>query len=299
MYTQFFGNYLIAHNYVSQEQLFSAMQRQSTKHTKLGTLAMHAGLMTASEVDAVLIEQTHQDRKFGELAIEMGYLSNDQVIELLKTQTPAFLRLGQVFLDDGILTNTDFENILANYRSENELMDLDMILESQEAINKLFDNFLIASETTLPKDCRMFMELLFNNFIRFVGEDYTPLTIEELREFPVEYCVKQQTLGSVSITSYLSMDQETAIAFASRYVEDTFTEFDEYVQASLEDFLNLHNGLFIVNLSNNESVELTIDTPERIESPILSFEHKAFHIPILYTFGTVHFIMEVTITNED
>ena len=27
-------------------------------------------------------------------------------------------------------------------------------------------------------------------------------------------------------------------------VNEEFTEFDEYVQASLEDFLNLHNGLY-------------------------------------------------------
>lgn len=293
MYTQFFGNYLIANNHITQEQLFSAMQRQADKHMKLGTLAMHAGYMTASEVDTVLVEQTHQDRKFGELAIEMNYLSNDQVIELLKAQTPSFLRLGQVLLDDGALTNSEFEAILSNYRSDNELVDLDMIVENQTAIDKLFENFLISSETTLPKECRMFMELLFNNFIRFVGEDYTPISIEEITEFPVEYCVKQEILGQCNIKTYIGMSEETAIAFASRYVEDKFEEFDEYVQASLEDFLNLHNGLFLVNLSNDESIELTLDAPVQTEEPILEFKNTTYRIPVMYTFGTVHFIMEV------
>ena len=45
MYTQFFGNYLISNGYITQEQLFSAMRRQGTKHMKLGTLAIHAGYM--------------------------------------------------------------------------------------------------------------------------------------------------------------------------------------------------------------------------------------------------------------
>ena len=47
MYTQFFGTYLLSGGYVTPEQLFSAMQRQSKEHIKLGTLAIHAGYMTA------------------------------------------------------------------------------------------------------------------------------------------------------------------------------------------------------------------------------------------------------------
>lgn len=293
MYTQFFGNYLITNHYITQDQLFSAMQRQQSKHTKLGTLAIHAGYMTASEVDDIIIQQTHADRKFGELAIELGYLTNEQVIELLKTQSPNFLLLGQVLLDDGILTNSDFENILADYRSQNEMIDLDMIIESQDAVNHLFENFLIRSETPVTHNGRMFIELLFNNFIRFVGEDFSPITIEEIPEFPPECCVRQEVLGRYSVVSYLSMDESTAIAFASRYVEEEFQEYDEYVQAAMEDFLNLHNGLFIVNVSNDSSTELTIGAPEQVREPLIAFEHITYHIPVLYTFGVVHFLMEV------
>lgn len=292
MYTQFFGNYLLANGYVTQEQLFSAMRRQADKHIKLGTIAMHAGYMTASEVDTVYIRQTHEDRKFGELAIEEGFLSNKQTIELLRLQVPDFLGLGQVFLDDGILTNTEFENILADYRSQNELVDLDMLIEEPEAITKLFENFLIVAETPITHNGHMFTELLFNNFVRFVGEDYTPITVEELTEFPAECCVKQEIKGNYSIVTYLAMDEETAIAFASRYAEENFEAYDEYVQASLEDFLNLHNGLFIVNVSNDSSTELSIGTPEHVEEPLLLFDHVTYHFPILYTFGTVHFLIE-------
>ena len=49
------------------------------------------------------------------------------------------------------------------------MMDLDMIIESQEAISRLFENFLITSETPMSRNGRMFIELLFNNFVRFVG----------------------------------------------------------------------------------------------------------------------------------
>ncbi len=298
MYTQFFGNYLLSKGYVTNEQLFSAMQKQSNEHMRLGTLAIHAGYMTASEVDQTIIQQTHEDKKFGELAIDMGYLTNDQVLELLRSQSPDFLLLGQVLVDEGILTNSDLENIIADYRSQNELIDLDMTQDSHDNIMKLLDNFFIMSETPLSHYGHMYLELLFNNFIRFVGEDFTPLTSEECDAFPVECCIRQRVIGEYEIASYINMDEETAIAFASRYVGDTFTEYDEYVRASMEDFLNLHNGLFIVNVSNDSSLELKISAPEAIDDPIVEFEHRTYHFPMLYSFGIVHFLYEVVKTCE-
>ena len=293
MYTQFFGNYLLSQGYVTQEQLFEAMQKQSSQRMKLGTLAMHAGLMTAEEVDQIVILQTHYDKKFGELAIEHGYLTNEQVVDLLKTQNPDFLLLGQVLVDDGVITNSDLENIITDYRSKNEMIEFDMTVENQEDIARLFENFFIMSETSVSKLGRMFLELLFNNFIRFVGEDFTPLSSEKVQEFPTECCVLQKIIGDYSVSAYLNMDEATAIEFASRYVGDQFTEYDEYVQASLDDFLNLHNGLFIVNCSNDYSLELSISAPEHCENSILTFENDAYYFPILYSFGIVHFILEI------
>lgn len=298
MYTQFFGNYLLAQGFINQEQLFAAMQKQSETRMKLGTLAIHAGYMTAAEVDSTVIEQTHQDKKFGELAIELGYLTEEQVLELLKSQSPDFLLLGQILVDDGIITNSDLENIITDYRSDNEMIDLDMTFESREAVTKLFDNFFITSETPISKLGQMYCELLFNNFIRFVGDDFTPLTITECDAFPVERCVSQQVSGNYSVVSYISMDDATAIEFASRYVGDRFEEYDEYVQASLEDFLNLHNGLFIVNVSNDSSMELSISAPETVTDAALIFDTTTYDFPVLYSFGTVHFILQVLKSDE-
>ena len=292
MYTQFFGNYLLSNGYVTREQLFSAMQRESDQHMKLGTLALHAGYMNAAQVDDVVIHQTHQDNRFGELAVQLGYLTEDQVEELLKQQTPAFLSLGQVLLDDGVLTNTDFERIIQDYRSKNGMEDEESLIERQKNINQLFDNFFLGTDVSLTQKGHMFVELLFNDFIRFIGSDYTPLKAEKVTEANLACCVKQEIHGSYAINTYLSMDRETAIAFAARYVHESFSTYDEYVQASLEDFVNLQNGLFIVNVSNTSNVELTLGAPEHTAASPITFSDFTLHIPILYTFGTIDFYME-------
>jgi hypothetical protein len=292
LYTQFFGNYLLSNNYVTKEQLFSAMQRQSGEHMKLGTLAIHSGYMDAAQVDEVVIEQTHQDRRFGELAVEKGYLSDAQMTELLQKQPPSFLMLGQVLLDDGVLTNSDFEQIMNGYRNENGIDESGNLIEQQDVINRLFDNYFDKSGTEISTNGFIFTELLFNNFVRFIGDDFTPLGASEVTEAPIACCVKQKVHGAYAINTYLSMERTTAIDFASHYVNEQFADFDEYVQASLEDFLNLQNGLFTVNVSNDSATELTLSAPETVDAPALTFPHKALHFPILYSFGKVDFYVE-------
>ena len=87
------------------------------------------------------------------------------------------------------------------------------------------------------------------------------------------------------------MEPTTAVGFASRYAKMEFTEFDEYVKASLEDFLNLHNGLFSVNMSNEVSMELTLDPPAQETDPVLTLSDNAFVIPVIYPFGTIYLIL--------
>ncbi len=91
----------------------------------------------------------------------------------------------------------------------------------------------------------------------------------------------------------LDMSREMAVEFASRYAMDTFDEFDEYVQASLEDFLNLHNGLFTVNMSNNNSVELQLAPPEIHDENLVSLRQDAvsYLFPVLYPFGTINILL--------
>ncbi len=291
MYAQFFGNYLLSRNIITAEQLVQGLGQLSTDHMKIGTLAIHEGYMTASEVEQVLIMQTHQDKRFGELAVDLGYLSEDEVLSLLKTQGPDFLLLGQIFVENNIITNQELENLLVDYQSENELIELDITTEQKESINWLIERFFLAAERPISDLDSKYISLFFNNLIRFIGDDFTPVSPALCPEYPVNFCVMQKISGRYSLQSYLDMDESTAVAFASRYIDDELEEFDEYVKASLDDFLNLHNGIFNVNLSNEHSMELNLEPPEIVERDLLIFDKPAFLLPVIFPFGTLHFII--------
>lgn len=295
MYAQFFGNYLLSREAITKEQLVTAMQQKSSEQIKLGTLAIHAGYMTASEVEQVIIEQTHQDKRFGELAIQEGYLTEQQMTELLKSQSPDFLLLGQVLVDNGYLSRQQLQDLIIDYESEDEFYEdsLDYSNETQESIQRMMMKLFILVERPLSSYELSFFHLLFNNLIRFIGDDFMPVAPSHWREYPVNYCISQQIDGDFAMKIYIDMTQDVAVEFASRYVDDEFSEFDEYVQSSLEDFLNLHNGLFLVNMSNDFSLELQLGPPVAETAELLIFDNESYLLPIVFPFGTIHFIFEM------
>ena len=274
MYAQFFGNYLLANHVVTGDQ------KKSSEHLKLGTLAMHAGYMTANEVDQIVIMQTHQDSRFGELAIHEGYLTEAQVAELLQSQSPDFLQLGQTLVDEGLIDNQKLQSLIIDYESQNEIYEDDYSNETQESIDHLVENFFVIAERSLSSFEISFLRLLFTNLVRFIGDDFTPVNPYVCKEYPTNYCVSQKINGRFSLKTYIDMPETACIAFASRYVGETFTAFDEYVQSSLED-------------SNEFSIELALDPPMVETDELLTFKSETYLLPIVYPFGTIHFIFEI------
>lgn len=291
MYTQFFGNFLINKGIINTEQLMEALEIQSSTHQKLGTLAIHAGYMSANEVEDVYIMQTHYDKRFGELAIQLGYLTQKQLNELLNLQLPDYMKLGQVLVEKGWISNNDLESLVAEYRSTYEIYDLNLVIEQQEVVDKLLSSFCTQENITDPERMIPYLTLFFNNLTRFIGEDFTPLDIIQMPEVPTNFCVSQQI--EETLLSALDMEPQTAISFACKYVDEKFTEFDEYVLASVEDFLNLHNGLYAVNMSNDYSLELKLDPPMVQEHTSLSTDSPIYLLPIVYPFGKLNFIISL------
>lgn len=292
MYAQFFGNYLLARNMVTAEQLLQAMQKKSSMQIKLGTLAIHAGYMTADEVERVVILQTHQDKRFGELAIQEGYLTELQVAELLSKQKPDFLLLGQALVENGVFDREQLQNLILDYQSENDLETFEYSSETQETIRQMIEKFFVLAERPLSSQEISLFHLFLNSLIRFIGDDFTIVPPSICTEYPTNYCVSQKIQGRFSTHSYLDIPESCCIDFASRYVGENFTEFDEYVRASVEDFLNLYNGLFLVNMSNDYSLELTLEPPVTEEAEtLLVFNEETYLLPIVYPFGTIYFLL--------
>lgn len=289
MFTQFFGNYLLNQHLVTPEQLVDALQEKKNTRMKLGVLAINAGYMTASQVERVHEMQSKMDKRIGDIAVELGYMTEDQVMELLHAQPLGYLLLGQALVDKGYMTNTVFESSINSYKEKYSLTDEDIAANENSKIESLITSLCDFNKTSNPSLYEEFVSLLMNNLIRFVGDDFTPLDPEYSINSTSFKSTSQSINGEFNTNTRIFADETTFIEFACRYSGEEINELNEYVEASGQDFINLHNGLFTVNVSNNEQIELTLTPPTPLSGLTPMEVDNCLILPFQYPFGTIRF----------
>ncbi|MBD5136667.1 MAG: chemotaxis protein CheX [Lachnospiraceae bacterium] len=292
MFTQFFGNYLLNQNLVTPEQLIDGLQAKNNTRMKLGVLAINAGYMTASQVEMVHMKQSTMDKRFGDIAIECGFVTSEQIDELLSQQPQGYLLLGQAFVDKGYMTNAEFEDAIRTYKEKYSLSDNDLNEGEDSKSDVMIDSLIDLSDMPNSGLYKQYIVLMMNNLIRFTGDDYTPLEPEFKIDSDSEvYITTQDITGEFNVKTGLIADEKTLIDFACRYAGEELTEMDEYVDAAACDFMNLHNGLFTVNVSNEHEIELKLTPPSTVKGVNSEDINDIIVLPVQYPFGIIKFLI--------
>ena len=291
MYSQFFGNYLLNNKLVTAKQLAEAMEIKSETRMKLGVLAINAGYMNARQVETVHDEQQRVDKKFGELAVEFGYMTLEQVNKLVASQKTGFLVLGQALVDMGYLTNSQFSNAINDYKLKYKIKSEDNFSATSAAMISIVSEFYHFGNASCTKTVTEYISLLLKNIIRFIGDDFTPLEATLINNFKCERVISQQICGKFSAFTAIEANDSTIAEFASHFAQEELNTVDEYTAAAVGEFLNLHNGLFAVNMSNDNDIELELQPQNAEHNTVLDLKTNAFCVPIVFTFGTVNFII--------
>ncbi|MEG2813693.1 MAG: chemotaxis protein CheX [Oscillospiraceae bacterium] len=299
MIAQFFGNYLLNQRLVTTEQLKKAIIKSQGVRLKVGVLAINAGYMTAEQVDIVHQKQKTMDKKFGEIAVECGYLKTENIDELLSKQRIGHLLIAQTLVDDGDLTNSQFEAALNTYKLRYMLSDDEFDSPESEKINEIIKYFFHFGSNKFADLYSEYMSLLFKNLIRFIGDDFTPLSAQFIEKKKFNWYVSQNICGEFDAYTAIECDETAFVGLASRFAEEKYTVNDEYAKDAVSEFLNLNNGIFIVNMSNKHSLELDIAPNIVGYEKNYYFEECSFLVPIMFTFGVVNFIISGSIPLEN
>lgn len=289
MFTQLFGNYLLNNRIVTPSQLAEAIETKSTTRLKLGVLAINAGYMNSAQVEEVSETQMRVDKRFGDIAVEKGYLVETQVDELLSSQKKGYLLIGQALVDKGYITNSVFEQSINNYKKEYKITNDDFMYEdnNNDVISKLYD---LAPFST-PENYAYYITLLFKNLIRFIGDDFTPLNSNNTASVStLKNVAIQKVCGAFSVLTAIEADDAAYIEFASRFAKEKLSIIDDYTNASVSEFLNLHNGLFTVNMSNEREIELELNPQDVFANKEANLKN-AIIVPVDFVFGKVNFII--------
>lgn len=288
MFTQYFGQYLLNKKYLTIEQLDDGLECQKDTRLKLGVLAVNAGYMRADEADKINEAQKRLDKRFGELAVDMGYLKEEQVEELLSSQKFGHLLLGQTLVDKGYMTLQEFEKAINEYKKDYSISDKEFEAIQKDDIDKIVNTFIKFEGSKNEKALKDYLALFTRNLIRFIDTEAIIIEVIKSEEYECKWTARQDIKGKIALSTFIEADENSFIKFASKYAEEELNSVDEMVEASVGEFLNLQNGIFLVNMSNT-GVELEM-TPQEVYSNIRV--QNLYKVSVELSFGKINILIK-------
>ncbi len=293
MYTNLFGNYLLDCEAVDRDMILTALKECSPSDKIPPFIGMYMGYLTSEETSAVRKKAEESGENFYDLCAKLNYMSREDADRILNEPQPHFMYIAQHLLDHKAVEPEKMIQLVAGYSSQYEIIDLEFQPELNNAMEQLIVSFAslnLSQHTDLAID---YFLMLINDLLRYIGDDFTPLSMDLFSGFLSKICASQNILGETPMFTSIDMDEDTAIKFASRFSGVEFNECDEYVEAALCDFLNQHNGLYIVNESNNKNRELSLDAPINQNYDLLPEGDDAFLLNLKFDFGFVNFYIVI------
>lgn len=269
MFSKYFGHYLLNRELLTREQLEDALEVQKSVHVKFGVMAVDEAYMTPLQVEEVHEKQKQMDKRFGEIAVELGYLTNEQVELLISNQKQGHLFLAQALVDREYMTIEQFGAALKDYKSENSLSDDQFNAIRNGSIDLLVENILGGNGEEQKLKYGQYLSLFAKNMIRFIDDQVFFETDVLDHPQPENWVVRQVIVGEAPLFTAIGANEEAFLHLASVYAEEELTEVDELAEDAVSEFLNLHNGIYLVNMSN-WGTELTMNPQEVVKNATVS-----------------------------
>ncbi|MEX2414938.1 MAG: hypothetical protein WD424_02245 [Paenibacillaceae bacterium] len=256
MFAQYFGQFLLNQGLITPHELEKALVAQKNIRVKLGVLAINRGFMTAEQVEAVHQVQTRMDKRFGEIAVELGFIQENWIAELLSAQPSAHLALGQALIDNEIMSYKAFSSALNQYRRENSLSDEQFHAIVNGDIEALLEAELLKAGISGDSVLVNYMSLFAKNMIRFIDSNIR-MEIGQTNDSQTYEWVAQQLILSedyaIHRSTAIAGTEDAFLRLASIYAQENVDTPGEMMEAAIGEFLNLHNGIYLVNRSNQGS----------------------------------------------
>ena len=274
MVSSIVGNYLIEKGLLTGEQFRDILNEQQKVRVKLGLIAVAEGLMTQEEADRVNQLQAVMDRRFGDIAVEKGYLTEGQVNSLLKKQGNAYLAFAQAMENQQLMTIEQLEQILLDYRCENNFTASDMDALKSDDVDSILPLFL-------PVDSEVYYGIAgtaVRTLMRLVDTGLYPDKAYIMQKTEDENGALQKVEGEKGFVSALGGKGNALQFTASVFGQEKFASVDEDALDAIGELLNCINGLYVSECKDGSSLELM---PPSFKTGIQGFEsRKMLVLPI-------------------
>lgn len=279
MFNQYFGQYLLRKDLISQKQLELAFEQQQSTRIKLGVLAINEGYMTTKQIEEVHTSQMKMDKKFGEIAMELNYLTAEQLETLLSSQKKQHLLLGQALIDNHSITIDQFSDALSQYKHDHGLSDDQFAAVKEGDIDALVSNLLKIDDVSNKQELTEYLSLFSKNIIRFIDSQVYIEIAEITEDYSNEWIISQEIQGERPLYTAIAADEKVFLQIASKYAQEEIDSANSLAIASVGEFLNLHNGIYLVNMSD-QGIELDMTPQEAKQNATLDGLQSGYRVTI-------------------
>lgn len=291
MFLMYYGNFLLNKGYISKEKFKEIIDAVENSRPKIGVIALHLGYLKPEDIEKITLEQQRQNKKFGEIAVELGLLTKEQLDTILSQQPREFLTLSQVLIDKGIFTYEELEKTLNEFKEENQLSDDVLEYLRSDNVKKIIEKF-VSKEIALGQEIIEYLTVFVNSFIRFITRNVM-IQSDELPNISNPLKISYQKVkGDINLDTYFIIpDEVSAKEFTRKYAKVPEELVDEILDDSITEYLNLVNGLAIVNFSEM-GVNCELEPPLLINSineTMLNEDHLLSKIET--DFGNMHILI--------
>ena len=251
MNSLYFAQYLVNEDVISGRDAKELLKEAEKTTPGLAVVALAEGAVSASTLAELM---PFEKDAFSKLAVAEGLLFASQVEKLQEARSTDGLKTAQALLDSGRMDFMELGRWMAACGSTAE----SPFKESVRRIIEEQDEEL-AAERDIYAD---FTELFMRSLMRFMD---TPAIVTECAPDGEEalfatHTVSQRLSGSVSFVSGLYASDKVFIEMAQRYSHELIDEADEMAADCVSEFLNVVNGLFMVDLGKRD-YDLDLETP--------------------------------------
>lgn len=166
-------------------------------------------------------------------------------------------------------------------------------MDNKRSCSKILEASNYLSIPNMSDFVKTYIEKLVYNISLYVDSDFSLGSIEIVGDFSGKCELSQAITGVPSAYSCVEGKDDALVAFAENYSHLGIKSFDMLAREAILDFLNLHNGLFVVMLSKNNICELSLDAPKQNGNYSIDLaQYKSITvIPVTFKYGTVKFFL--------
>ena len=249
MNSLYFAQFLVNEGSLAPQEIRDLVRQCDTTEPGLAVVALAEGAVPASKLAELA---PFEKDAFPKLAVTDGLLFASQVEKLQEVPATGGLKLAQALLDSGKMDFVELGRHMAACGAAEGSPIKDAVRRLAE------ENEDLAAEAETYAE---FTELFMRSLMHFMDTSAVINSCEpEHESMYASHTVSQRLTGMVSLVSGIYASDKVFADMAQRYSRERIDEADEMAEDSVAEFLNVVNGLFVVDLGKRD-FDLDLEIP--------------------------------------